>query len=84
MATENITTIKLDKKTKSRLDKLKIHKRQTYDELLKEVLNILNICKVNPEGARARLRRIDRIQAMMEKNSKSSEKPASPQHNPQS
>ena len=49
------TTIKLDKKTKERLDHLKEYKRETYDDLLQKILEILNICKANPERARARL-----------------------------
>ena len=57
----NITTIKLDKETKSRLDKLKIHKRETYDEVLQKILSILNIAKINPFQARAKLHDIDRI-----------------------
>lgn len=55
-----ITTIKLEEKTKNRLSKLKVHKRETFDEVLKHVLEILNICKISPERAQARLRGIDR------------------------
>lgn len=55
-----ITTIKLQKKTKRRLNKLKIHKRETYEEVLQKVLGILNICRNNPEKARAILLKIDR------------------------
>lgn len=55
----SITTIKLEKSTKERLDKLKIYKRETYDEVLNNLLNILNVCKLNPEQARSKLRKID-------------------------
>jgi len=54
-----ITTIKLTKKTKSRLDYLKTHKRETYDETIKKMLAILNICKVNPLRAKSKLKEID-------------------------
>lgn len=56
-----ITTIKLQKNTKIRLDKLKLHKRQSYDEAIQHILEIMNICKVNPEKARSKLAEIDRI-----------------------
>ena len=52
-----ITTIKLAKETKSRLDSLKEHKRESYEEVIEKILGILNICKVSPLRARARQRR---------------------------
>ena len=55
-----ITTIKLQKKTKSRLDKLKVYKRESYEEVLQYILDILNICRINPEKARIKLLRIGR------------------------
>ena len=54
----DVTTIKLDKATKKRLDKLKIHKRETYDEVLQRILGILNLCVENPMGAKIKLARI--------------------------
>lgn len=54
-----ITTIKLDKKTKKRLDKLKYYKRETYDEVLLKMLNILNLTRIAPEKARAKLIELD-------------------------
>ena len=35
-----ITTIKLEKETKKRLDKLKVHKRESYDDVLQKILGI--------------------------------------------
>ncbi len=60
-----ITTIKLAKKTKLRLDKLKLHKRQSYDEAIQHILEILNICRINPEKARSKLAEIDKIHAQL-------------------
>ena len=57
---DNITTIKLERTTKSRLENLRSYKRETYDEILVKMLEILNVCKVNPERARARLLDLDR------------------------
>jgi hypothetical protein len=60
MANNKITTIKLLRETKNRLDKLRIHKRETYDEILQRTLGILNLTRVNPERAQTRLRVIER------------------------
>lgn len=60
MPKSEITTVKLEKKTKERLDKLRVHKRETYDEILQRVLGILNLARINPERAQARLRVIER------------------------
>jgi len=56
-----ITTIKLEKETKKRLDKLKVHKRESYEDVLQKILGILNVCRVNPLQARMKLKEIDRI-----------------------
>lgn len=56
----DITTIKLSRETKSRLDNLKEYRRETYDEILQKILNILNVCKINPDRARTNLAVIDR------------------------
>lgn len=55
-----ITTIKLNKDTKERLDNLKEYKRESYEEIIEKILEILNVCKVNPIRARAKLLKIDR------------------------
>ncbi|MBM3231827.1 hypothetical protein FJZ21_00410 [Candidatus Pacearchaeota archaeon] len=60
----NITTIKLDKETKSRLDKLKIHEKESYDEILQKILYILNLCKSGSNEAKARLIAIDKAKAL--------------------
>jgi hypothetical protein len=70
----DITTIKLNKKTKERLDKLKIHNRESYDEVIQEVLKILNLCKVNPFQAKAKLQEIDKIRVSFEKKNKENKK----------
>lgn len=54
-----ITTIKIKKETKARLDKLKIHKGETYEDIIRKILGILNICKTNPYQARIKLSQID-------------------------
>ena len=54
------TTLKLDKKTKERLDHLKEYKRETYNEVLQKMLELLNVCRLNPERARSLLIGMDR------------------------
>ena len=60
MENKEITTIKVSKQTKQRLDKLRDHKRETYEEIVENMLNILNTCKANPEKARAKLMILDK------------------------
>jgi len=37
-----ITTIKLEKETKQRLEKLKEHQRETFNDVIRKILYILN------------------------------------------
>jgi hypothetical protein len=64
---DKITTIKLDKSTKLRLDKLKTSKKESYDEVLQKILQILNICKSDPFEAKQRLHDIDKIKSLTKK-----------------
>lgn len=48
MPDDNITTIKINEKTKERLDKLKEHEKESYDYVTNKLLNIMNICSKNP------------------------------------
>jgi len=60
MEGNKITTIKLLAETKKRLDSLRIYRRETYEEIVEKMLEILNLCRASPERARARLMAIDR------------------------
>jgi len=64
-----ITTVKIDRETKARLDKLKVHPKESYDEIIQKILFILNLCKANPEEARGRLIAIDKVKKLNEMNS---------------
>jgi hypothetical protein len=57
---EKITTIKISMKTKKRIDNLKVYKRETYDDIVIKILNILNLTIQSPEKARERLLLIER------------------------
>ena len=57
---EKPTTIKIRRDTKERLDKLKVYRRESYDEIVQKILEILNNLRANPDSARAKLIAIDR------------------------
>lgn len=67
-----ITTIKIANETKSRLNKLKEFDRESYDQVLRKMLYILNECRKNPIKAKKILVSIDqsikREKAYLEKN----------------
>lgn len=69
MPNPEITTIKLSKKTKDRLDHLRSHKRDSYEDILKRTLDILNICLQNPDNARTRLLQIKKANKLVANNS---------------
>ncbi len=54
-----ITTLKLEKETKERLEKLREHKRETYDDIIRKILYVLNTVREEPNKARAILEFID-------------------------
>ena len=58
---EKITTIKLLEETKLRIEKLREHKRESYDDILRKILYILNIARDSPEKAKRILERISEL-----------------------
>jgi len=56
---KSITTIKLEQQTKQRLEKLKETNRETYDDILRKMLYILSIVKIDPDKAQDILENID-------------------------
>ncbi len=56
----NVTTVKVNGKTKERIELLRSYKRESYDDILQKILEVLNICRANPEKARGRLILIDK------------------------
>ena len=60
MANKNkITTMKIEKETKERLEKLREHKRETYDDIIRKILFVLNSVREDPGKAKAILEFID-------------------------
>jgi|SRR3989344_246777 len=58
---QKITTMKLLEETKVRLEKLRENKGESYDDLLRKILYVLNILRDEPEKARRVLERINEI-----------------------
>ncbi|MAG02398.1 hypothetical protein CMI42_03605 [Candidatus Pacearchaeota archaeon] len=54
------TTIKIYGETKSRLDKLKEHSKESYDEVLRKIFFIFNSLRKDSEKAQRVLKKIDR------------------------
>jgi len=54
-----ITTIKLDGETKQRLEHLKEHERETYNQIIKKMLYILNEIRKDPVSGNRILSKID-------------------------
>ena len=69
-----ITTIKLQKETKARLEKLKEHKRETYDEIIKKMLYILSLVKIDGDKAVEVLEKIDEMRKRISEVEKDREK----------
>ena len=59
--TEKVTTIKLLEETKFRIEKLREHKRESYDDILRKILYVLNVARDEPENARKILEKISDI-----------------------
>lgn len=62
-----ITTIKISRHTKERLEKLRSYKRESYDELLEKLLEILNDFRASPMRAKAKLIALDKLHKKTDK-----------------
>ena len=60
-----ITTIKLLEETKLRIEKLREHKRESYDDILRKILYILNVARDSPESAKRTLEKISDLRNRM-------------------
>jgi len=60
MKNKKATTIKIHNETKERLDRLRESDRESYEEILRKMLFILNASKTNPQKARSLMYKIDR------------------------
>jgi len=60
-----ITTLKLLEETKNRIEKLREHKRETYDDILRKILYVLNAAREDPDKAKRILERIGELRTRM-------------------
>lgn len=74
MKKNKITTLKLEKETKDRLDRLREHKRETYDDIIRKILAVLNMVREDPGKARTILEFIDEKRGRMIEIEKSRDK----------
>ena len=58
---ERITTIKMQNQTKERLNKLRVHPKDSYDEIVKRMLGILNVCRRDPDQAQETLEKLENL-----------------------
>ncbi|MCH7850786.1 MAG: hypothetical protein IH845_04045 [Nanoarchaeota archaeon] len=61
IVSEKITTIKVLEETKLRLEKLKEHKKESYDNILRKILYVLNVAREDPDKAKRILERISDV-----------------------
>ena len=57
---QRITTIKIQKQTKARLEHLKEHERETYEQVIRKILYILNRTRKDPVSSNRLLSKIDK------------------------
>ncbi len=62
---KKITTIKLLEETKLRLEKLREHRAESYDAILRKILYVLNIARDSPENAKLILEKISSVRERM-------------------
>lgn len=60
-----ITTVKLQKETKERLEKLRESSRESYDDILRKILYVLNLTREDPMKAKRFLERVDELRKRM-------------------
>lgn len=63
--TEKITTIKLLEETKLRIEKLRQNKGESYDDILRKILYILNTARDEPDKAKRILEKISELRQRM-------------------
>jgi len=74
MPSSKITTMKLLEETKLRIEKLREHKRESYDDILRKILYVLNVAREDPDKARRVLERISDLRTRMFEEEREQEK----------
>ena len=61
------TTIKVHEDTKHRLDRFREYKNESYDEVIKKMIYIAEICKKTPELSQEAIKDIERARERIKK-----------------
>ncbi len=61
------TTIKIHEDTKSQLDHFRECKNESYDEVIKKIVYIVNTCKKEPELSQETIRAIEQARERIQK-----------------
>ncbi len=69
----DITTIKLQRETKERIDKLRENRNESYDDILRKILYVLNTTREDPFKAKKTLERIGDLRIRMIESEKQAE-----------
>jgi hypothetical protein len=69
-----MTTIKLLEETKFRVEKLREHRRESYDDIIRKILYVLNTARTSPEKAKRILERISYLRGRMIKEERKQKK----------
>lgn len=61
------TTVKIQERTKTQLDKFREYKNESYDEIMQKVLYIARTCKTEPELSKETVEAIERARERLKK-----------------
>lgn len=61
------TTIKLQERTKSRLDEFRQYKNESYDEVVRKIIQIVKVCKTKPKLSQQTLKDIEEAREQIKK-----------------
>ena len=70
------TTIKVSGNTKGELDKLRVYKNESYDELLRKLLHIAKLAEVEPKLSQKTIKEIKEARERIKKGEFYTEKEA--------
>jgi len=70
------TTIKLQTKTKSELNNFRQYKNETYDELLRKLIYLVQMCRTKPKLSQQTIKDIEEARKQIEKGNFYTEKEA--------
>jgi len=61
------TTIKLQDRTKSQLDEFRQYKNESYDEVVRKIIQVVRTCKTNPKLSQQTIKDIEEAREQIKK-----------------